>query len=86
LPREVGTQFSLHQREREVDACRILVWTFSSSEAGTLLTTEESWERPALPSDVGALQQALDTLLTRWLSSLKAHVADPGLLHYRQAA
>jgi hypothetical protein len=52
----------------------IHVWTFSSSEAGTLVTTEESWEGPALPSNVGALQQALDTSLTRWLSSLKAHV------------
>jgi len=52
----------------------IHVWTFSPSEAGTLVTTEESWEGPALPSDVGALQHALDTSLTRWLSSLKAHV------------
>jgi hypothetical protein len=52
----------------------IHAWTFSPSEGGTLVTTEESWEGPALPSDVGALQQALDTSLVRWLSSLKAHV------------
>jgi len=50
------------------------VWTFSSSENGTLVVTEESWEGPALPSDVGELQRALDASLERWLSALKTHV------------
>jgi hypothetical protein len=52
----------------------IHVWTFSPNEGGTLVTTEESWEGPALPSDVGELQRALDTSLARWLSYLKTRV------------
>jgi hypothetical protein len=52
----------------------IHVWTFSPSERGTLVATEESWAGPALPSDVGELKRALDTSLARWLSFLKACV------------
>jgi hypothetical protein len=52
----------------------IHVWTFSPSERGTLVTTEESWEGLALPSDIGELKRALDASLERWLSFLKARV------------
>jgi len=50
------------------------VWTFSPNERGTLVATEESWEGRTLPSDAGELKRALDTLLARWLSFLKARV------------
>jgi hypothetical protein len=52
----------------------IHVWTFSPNGHDTLVTTEESWEGPALPSDVGELKRALDISLERWLWFLKARV------------
>jgi hypothetical protein len=50
----------------------IHVWNFWTTAEGTQVRTEESWEGPSLPVQVTEIQEALDTSLVRWLSSLKA--------------
>ena len=52
----------------------IHVWKFMPDQRGTLVATEESWEGPALPSDVSELKRALDNSLARWRSFLKGHI------------
>jgi len=47
------------------------VWTFTESEQGVLVKTEESWEGEPIEAAIGPMQTALDESLKQWLRALK---------------
>lgn len=47
------------------------VWTFTATDAGVLVATQESWDGEPVRAQVAALQAALDRSLRRWLEDLK---------------
>lgn len=48
------------------------VWTFEPTDAGVLVSTEESWEGEPIEAAVQPMQDALDASLAQWLANLKA--------------
>jgi uncharacterized protein YndB with AHSA1/START domain len=47
------------------------VWTFTPTEGGVLVHTEESWTGEPVTANAAVLQQALDNSLDHWLRNLK---------------
>jgi uncharacterized protein YndB with AHSA1/START domain len=47
------------------------VWTFTPTEDGVKVHTEESWAGDPVTANTAVLQQALDASLERWLHNLK---------------
>jgi uncharacterized protein YndB with AHSA1/START domain len=47
------------------------VWTFTPTEDGVLVRTEESWTGAPVDADTAALQAALDASLQNWVGNLK---------------
>ncbi|WP_329582555.1 hypothetical protein [Streptomyces sp. NBC_01361] len=47
------------------------VWTFTPTEKGVLVHTEESWTGAPVDADTANLQAALDASLHAWVNNLK---------------